>query len=113
CRARWNQQREETSGFGIEQSFTRPRVLGDVGRSQQTGNNCDTSRARRNHLPEIVDLNSADAKSRDGDFVMNPFDARQSDRLIIRLRWRRENWAEADVIRAFAFGVVDTNVTEI
>jgi len=34
---------------------------------------------------------------------MNPFDARQSDRLIIRLRWRRENWAEADVIRAFAF----------
>ncbi len=60
-------------------------------------------RARGNELPEIVDLNSADAKNRDGDFVMNAFDTRQSDRLVIRLRWSRENRAKPNVIRAFAF----------
>src|ERR1700730_19148535 len=53
-------------------------------------------------MTEIVDLDSADAKNRDSDFVMNSFDTRQSDRLVIRFRWSRENRTEPNVIRAFA-----------
>ena len=54
-------------------------------------------------MTEVIDLDSANAKNRDGDFVMNPFDTRQSDWLVIWFSWSRENWTESDVIRTFAF----------
>ena len=81
--------------------FASAGIFGDIGRLKQTGDNRDASCARGNQLIEIVDLNPADAKNRDGDFVMDPFNPRQSDRLVIRFRRSGEDWAEADVICAF------------
>src|SRR2546430_2003817 len=82
--------------------FASTTILGNVRSLQQTGYNRDAPRARGNQLIEIVDLDSADAKNRDADFVMDPLNPRQSNRLVIWFCWSREDWTEADVIGAFS-----------
>src|SRR2546430_1073440 len=90
-----------SSCLGIKQSFACARIFRDVGRVEQTGTDRDPLSAGRKNFAQIVDLDSADEKSRDVDLVVNAFDSVQSNGLIVRLGRRRENRTKANIVRAF------------
>src|ERR1700756_2755927 len=87
---------------GSQQFFTSAGVGGNVGSFEQSGNNSNSARAGGNDFREIVILDSADAKDRQGQIEMHPVNIFQSNRFVIGLGWRGKDWTEANVIGPFA-----------
>src|SRR6266542_4105210 len=85
-----------------EQSFGHARIFGDVRRFEQARYDRNAARAGGDHLLEVIDLDSADAKDRESYIEMRLFDIFESDRSITGFGRRSENRTESNIVRAFA-----------
>src|SRR5437667_5742743 len=78
------------------------RVINNAVRLQQSRNHHNALCTRVDHTLQIVDVDPANAEDRGPDFCVDPPDVCEADRRIVRFCGRGEDWAESDVVRAFA-----------
>ncbi len=69
-----------------------------------TRNDHESFCACAQYIWKVVDLDSADAEDREAYCTVDAGDVGETDRGVVRLCRRREQWPEADVISALAFG---------
>src|SRR4051794_33660615 len=90
--------------YVAEELFRLASVGRRVTRLQQSGDHDYALRAGGDHICKIFQLDPAYAKDRNGNALVHLANLFKPNRRVIRLGWRGEDRAQANVIGALPFG---------